>query len=318
MLMCAFSSSVIDRVKHWITINESWTYTNLGYVTGTFPPGHGSTSTHPLEDNALMHRCVRGVDTTCHGGDAGTEPYIVAHHLHLAHATAVDVYRRNYQAVQGGKIGITNMTTWFEPYSNSPEDIAAASRAVDFMWGWFLAPINTGDYPATMRERVGDRLPKFTPEQAKLVKGSYDFIGMNYYTTNWAKNKPTPVGTPPTYVTDQEAEFFTTKDDHRVRYYQQHFAYMKQAIEDGVRLEGYFLWSLFDNYEWVEGYTVRFGIYYVDYVNGLVRYPKTSAIWYKNFLNKKVLPNPKQRQIEEIEDDNTAKRKRNRCVDVFF
>ncbi|GFP90861.1 raucaffricine-o-beta-d-glucosidase [Phtheirospermum japonicum] len=182
-----------DRVKHWITINESWTYTNLGYIT----------------TNALMHRCVRGVDPTCHGGDAGTEPYIVAHHLHLAHAAAVDVYRRSFQAVQGGKIGITNMTTWYEPYSDSPEDIAAASRAVDFMWGWFMAPINTGDYPATMRERVGARLPKFTPEQAKLVKGSYDFIGMNYYTTNWAKNRPTPPGTPPTYTTDQEAEFFS-------------------------------------------------------------------------------------------------------------
>ncbi|KAL3642825.1 hypothetical protein CASFOL_013640 [Castilleja foliolosa] len=361
-----------DRVKHWITINESWTYTNLGYITGTFPPGHGSTSTHPLESNALGHRCVRNVDPTCHGGDAGTEPYIVAHHLHLAHAAAVDVYRRNFQEVQGGKIGITNMTTWYEPYSDSPEDIAAASRAVDFMWGWFMAPINTGDYPVTMRERVGARLPKFTPEQAKLVKGSYDFIGMNYYTTNWAKYRPTLPGTKPTYTTDQEAEFFTErrgeligepsgstwlfvvpygihkllvhtkntyndpviyitengisekndkslsiaqarKDDQRVRYYQQHFAYMKKAIEeDRVKLEGYFLWSLFDNYEWAEGYTVRFGIYYVDYVNGLVRYPKTSAIWYMNFLNKKAITRPKQRQIEEIEEDKTAKRKRNR------
>ncbi|KAI3443432.1 hypothetical protein Pfo_000097 [Paulownia fortunei] len=359
-----------DRVKFWITENEPWTFTHNGYITGGFPPAHGSTSAQPSEANAVKHRCVRGVDNTCAAGNAGTEPYIVAHHLLLAHAVAVDIYRKNYQAVQGGKIGVTNMTTWYDPFSESPQDIAAASRAVEFMWGWFVAPIVTGDYPPVMRERVGARLPKFTPEHAKLLKGSYDFIGMNYYTTNWAAYKPTPPGTPPTYFTDQETEFFTErdgvligeqagsewlfivpygiykllvhtkntyndpiiyitengvneknnkslsvtqarKDEYRIKFYQDHFAYMKQAMDDGVNLKGYFLWSLFDNYEWAEGYTVRFGIYYVDYVNGLIRYPKTSAIWYMNFLNKNLLPRPK-RQVEEIEEDNTVKRKRNR------
>ncbi|KAL0346883.1 UNVERIFIED_CONTAM: Oleuropein beta-glucosidase [Sesamum calycinum] len=360
-----------DRVKFWITQNEPVTFTKNGYVQGTFPPGHGSTSAQPSENNAVGHRCARGVDTTCHGGDAGTEPYIVGHHLILAHAVAVDIYRKNYQAVQGGKIGVTNMSGWFDPFSDAPADIEAASRAVDFMWGWFVAPIVTGDYPPVMRERVQNRLPTFTPEQAKLVKGSYDFIGMNYYTTYWAAYKPTPPGTPPTYVTDQELEFFTVrngvpigeqagsdwlfivpygirnllvhtknkyndpiiyitengvdekndtsatvtkalKDDTRIKYYQEHLAFSKEAMDLGVRLKGYYMWSLFDNYEWTEGYTVRFGMYYVDYVNGYTRFPKRSAIWYMNFLNKNILPRPK-RQIEEIEDDNaSAKRKKGR------
>ncbi|KAI3443430.1 hypothetical protein Pfo_000095, partial [Paulownia fortunei] len=331
-----------------------------------FPPAHGSPSEQP---NAVKHRCVRGVDNTCVGGDAGTEPYKVAHHLILAHAVAVDIYRKHYQTVQGGKIGVTNMTTWYDPYSPSREDTAAASRAVDFMWGWFVAPIVTGDYPPVMRKRVGTRLPKFTPEETKLVKGSYDFIGMNYYTTNWAAYKPTPPCTPPTYYTDQEVEFFTErngvsigeqagsdwlfivpygiykllthtkdtyndpliyitengvdeknnknlpvtrarKDDYRIKFHQDHLSYVKQALDYGVNVKGYILWSLFDNYEWAEGYTVRFGIYYVDYVNDLVRYPKNSAIWYMNFLNKKLLPGPK-RQVEEIEEDSTMKMKRN-------
>ncbi|KAK6147445.1 hypothetical protein DH2020_018357 [Rehmannia glutinosa] len=359
-----------DRVKYWITENEPWTFTHNGYIVGGFPPGHGSTSAQPVEGNALGHRCVRGVDNTCHSGDAGTEPYIVAHNLLLAHAAAVDVYRKNYQAVQGGKIGITNMTTWYDPFTRSREDVAAASRAVDFMWGWFMAPIVTGDYPPVMRERVKERLPKFTAEQSKLLKGSYDFIGMNYYTTNWAAYKPTPAGTPPTYFTDQETEYFTVrdgvpigeqagsswlfivpygiykllthtkntyndpviyitengvnekndrtlsipkacKDDYRIKFFQDHLAYMKQAMDDGVNLKGYFLWSLFDNYEWAEGYTVRFGLYYVDFVNGLLRYPKKSAIWYMNFLNRNLLPGPK-RQVEEMEEDVQVKKKRTR------
>ncbi|KAL0338768.1 UNVERIFIED_CONTAM: Oleuropein beta-glucosidase [Sesamum angustifolium] len=279
-----------DRVKFWITQNEPITFTKNGYVDGSFPPGHGSTSAQPSAKNAVGHRCARRVDNTCYGGDAGTEPYIVAHHLILAHRVAVDIYKNKYQDVQGGKIGITNMSVWQDPYSDAPADIEAASRALDFMFGWFVAPIVTGDYPPVMRDRVGNRLPKFTPNEVKLVKGSYDFLGINYYTTNWAAYKPTPPGTPPTYYTDQEVEFFTVrdgvpigeqagsdwlyvvpygirnllvhaknkynnpiiyltengvdekndrsatittalKDDHRIKYHQEHLAFLKEATE---------------------------------------------------------------------------------------
>ncbi|KAK6147446.1 hypothetical protein DH2020_018358 [Rehmannia glutinosa] len=234
-----------DRVKYWTTQNEPVTIAHNGYITGDFPPAHGSTSAQAKETNALKHRCVRGVDKTFAAGDAGTEPYIVAHNLILAHAAAVNIYRKNYQVVQGGKIGVANMTTWYEPLRETQEDIDAASRALDFMWGWFMAPIVTGDYPQVMRERVGDRLPIFTPEQSELVKGSYDFIGMNYYTTNYAAYSPTPPGTEPTYYTDQEVEFFRVneknnrslsisqacKDEYRIKFHQEHLSYLKQAIE---------------------------------------------------------------------------------------
>ena len=53
---------------------------------------------------------------------------------------------------------------------------------------------------------------------------------------------------------------------------------------DGVNVKGHFSWSLLDNFEWSNGYTVRFGINYVDYKNGLKRHPKFSARWFKKFL----------------------------------
>ena len=56
---------------------------------------------------------------------------------------------------------------------------------------------------------------------------------------------------------------------------------------DGVNVKGYFAWSLLDNFEWASGYTVRFGINFVDYKNGLKRYPKLSASWFRDFLRKK-------------------------------
>jgi len=53
----------------------------------------------------------------CPEGDSSTEPWIVAHHLLLAHADAVDSYRKNFQTVQGGQIGITLNGDWCEPFS---------------------------------------------------------------------------------------------------------------------------------------------------------------------------------------------------------
>jgi beta-glucosidase len=48
-----------------------------------------------------------------------------------------------------------------------------------------------GDYPSSMRSRVGNRLPKFSPSEVALVKGSLDFVGINHYTTFYARNNST-------------------------------------------------------------------------------------------------------------------------------
>ncbi|CAK7331825.1 unnamed protein product [Dovyalis caffra] len=89
-----------------------------------------------------------------------------------------------------GKIGISLAVYWMLPYSNSQADKEASQRALDFMYGWYMDPLAFGDYPDNMRALAGDRLPKFTNEQSMLVKGSYDFIGLNYYTTFAAVHLP--------------------------------------------------------------------------------------------------------------------------------
>ncbi|CAA3030019.1 beta-glucosidase-like [Olea europaea subsp. europaea] len=192
-----------DRVKKWITLNEPWSFAIQGYVTGYFPPGRGRTAIEPIKAIAL-HRCKPGPLTLCSKGNPGTEPYTVAHNLILSHAQAVDIYRQRYQSHQDGKIGVTNVSQWFEPLNDTKDDKEAASRGIDFMLGWFVAPIVTGDYPPTMRERVGERLPKFSPIQKNVVKGSYDFLGINYYTSIYASNSPRKPCTKPSYETDQE------------------------------------------------------------------------------------------------------------------
>jgi beta-glucosidase len=64
------------------------------------------------------------------------------------------------------------------------------------------------------------------------------------------------------------------------------FIFFHYIIRKGVNIKGYFAWSLLDNFEWSWGYTVRFGINFVDYKNGLKRHEKLSAKWFKNFLKR--------------------------------
>ncbi|KAJ0104839.1 hypothetical protein Patl1_19639 [Pistacia atlantica] len=284
---------------------------------------------------------------SCQAGNSSTEPYTVGHNLLLAHAAAVQLYKQKYQATQKGQIGITVTTIMMLPYSNSASDVAAAKRALDFNLGWFLDPVVYGDYPASMRERVGIRLPTFRKRQSKRLKGSYDFIGINYYTTYYARSVPAatvnisystdsgvetiavrngvPIGEQPgssflyvypkgirdlllytkrnyknpvIYITENGGKRVidtnntatlpqALEDPFRVLYYYRHLLFLRRAIKDGVNVKGFFAWTLLDDFEWGYGFTLRFGINFVDFSNGsLKRYPKQSATWFKNFLQK--------------------------------
>lgn len=68
-----------------------------------------------------------------------------------------------------------------------------------------MDPIVYGKYPKIMESLLGSRLPKFTKEQSDLLKGSYDFIGLNYYTTNYAEHAPLAQNAPPSYNNDYRA-----------------------------------------------------------------------------------------------------------------
>lgn len=322
-----------DRVKNWITLNEPHNFAVNGYDMGIAAPG----------------RCSILLHLFCRAGNSATEPYLVARHLLLSHATAVDIYRNKFQKKQGGSIGASLDLIWYQPLTNKEDDIEAAQRAMDFQLGWFLDPMMFGDYPNSMKERVGDRLPKFSATESALIKGSLDFVGINHYTTNYVKDSKTNVvgkllfkdaqsdsgtttqpfghdgkligpkansiwlyiapqgmresmnyikqkyGNPTVVITENGMDDpniplmpvrLAVKDKKRVQYHHDYLQNLATAInEDGCNVKGYFAWSLLDNWEWAAGYSARFGLYYVDYKDNLKRYPKDSAIWFKNFLN---------------------------------
>ncbi|CAN1236275.1 Beta-glucosidase 24 [Linum grandiflorum] len=179
-----------DRVKHWTTINEPHTFSYGGYDSGGMAPG----------------RCTTAGKDKCEKGDSAVEPYLAAHNQLLAHSAAVALYRQKYQATQKGMISIVLNSDWFIPYTSSKEDIDAAQRALEFSFGWFMDPVTTGDYPKIMKDMVGSRLPKFTPEESQLLKGSLDFLGLNYYTGRYASNYAGPP-LPQSYSNDKNVNF---------------------------------------------------------------------------------------------------------------
>ena len=121
----------------------------------------------------------------CWAGDSITEPYLCVHSVNLAHAYASNVYRTKYQPTQGGVIGITLSVGWSEPATDSAADRQASDIALQFDFGAWADPVWFGDYPAVMRENCGALLPRFTDDEKRLLKGSSDFQGVNFYTASY-------------------------------------------------------------------------------------------------------------------------------------
>ncbi|OWM69098.1 hypothetical protein CDL15_Pgr025285 [Punica granatum] len=190
-----------DRIRHWTTFNEANVFVLAGYDSGILPP----------------QRCSFPFGlVNCSQGNSSIEPYLAAHNILLAHASAARTYKNIYQAKnmltyqskqvpelqnfyacieeivislflflmqerQKGYIGFNIFAYHFSPFTNSTEDIIATQRAYDFYFGWLADPLVYGDYPETMKKNAGPRIPSFTPLESKLVKGSFDFLGINFY-----------------------------------------------------------------------------------------------------------------------------------------
>ncbi|KAI3934019.1 hypothetical protein MKW92_031099, partial [Papaver armeniacum] len=178
-----------NRVKHWITFNEPWTFVYLGYdLAGLAAPGRRSN----------RHLCKYG--------NSGVEPYVVGHNLLLVHSAAANLYKEKYQASQRGKVGITLNTDWMVPASTKEEDALATKRALDCSLGFFLEPLVHGHYPQNMIEILKDCLPVFTYDQYMKIKGSFDFIGLKYYSTSCVSNNPPTNATEISYSNDPQAK----------------------------------------------------------------------------------------------------------------
>jgi len=332
-----------SRVNLWLTFNEPNTFIRQGYSEGNHAPGRCSDRS----------RCAEG--------DSFTEPYLVAHNVLRAHARAVSLFRE-LSETDGGAIGITLNGEWAE--QTEGPDSTAPQRYMEGQIGWFADPIKFGEYPASMRSALADRLPTFSVAESELLIDSWDFFGFNFYNSlyvtdgdpsnselpfweqdlslsssgtdldghqiglqgesPWLYESPGGLrnillwinhryleGRLPLYITENgcsvpgesEMTYPDVLDDQwRVAYFFEYLEAMTEAVYDGVPVQGYFAWSLLDNFEWADGFQMRFGIHYVDYtVPERTRSQKASAKWYGALLNTL-----SQLSKEESAEENTG------------
>ena len=277
-----------DRVRHWITQNEPWVISWLGYGLGVHAPGRTSDS------DALA----------------------AGHHILLAHGRAAEVLRRE---APDSEVGIAVDLVPMYPFSDTEADIEAAHREDGFRNRWFLDAVLGRGYPEDMLERYAEILPPIADGDLETIAAPLDFLGINYYTRNVVRAGVGEVATegaehtdmgwevypdglrdllvrlhaeyelPDLYITENGAAFpdsrnnGTVRDPRRIAYLGGHLDAVASAIADGVPVRGYFLWSLLDNFEWAFGYSRRFGIVYVDFET-LERVPKDSFAWYRDFI----------------------------------
>jgi beta-glucosidase len=276
-----------DRVHDWITLNEPQVTAFAGHQSGVHPPG------------------VRDVATAVK----------VAHHLLLAHRAGSAAIRA---ASSGASVGIALNLSPVDPATDSHEDAAAAELADGFANRWFLDPLFGRDYPHDVVERYG----AMAPPSLGSSDGDLDFLGVNYYMRQVVRAAPeTQLGyevLPPAgqltemgwevhpaglrailervhrdyapravFVTESGAAFPDEpgRDDvDRVDYLRDHFSAAADALDAGVPLEGHFVWSLMDNFEWHNGFAKRFGLVYVDYATQQ-RTVKASGRFFRSVVN---------------------------------
>jgi len=266
------------KVKYWMTINEPLTTSTQGYGgVCTFAPGLCS------EQNMFL-----------------SARYQLLAHAHVAH-----YYKQNYKE-DGGKIGMVINTNWMEPIHEGAKE--QAKQAMERMFGWFMDPLFFGTYPSILQSQN----PPFTEEEQQLLIHSIDFVGLNHYTTyyidesgqistdpDWYPAQSTwlydaPIGmkrvlyyirdhyssTIPIYITESG---FSQREDGildliRTHYLMGYLHETMECIQNGMasQIQGFFVWSLFDNFEWSSGYNETFGIVHIDW-NTFERTPKLSA-----------------------------------------
>ncbi len=280
-----------DRIKHWMTHNEPWVAAFMGHYTGEHAPGHTDFS----------------------------EALLAAHHILLSHGRAVPVLRAaSGPEAQVGIVLFLNwampatdseadraaarrqdgfVSRWFlDPlfkgeypadmvklYGDlvpdiSPGDLATIRAPLDFLGinYYFRDVVRHSDQPPFHTEKLA-----FTDNITAMGWEIYP-DGLGALLRRVARDYQPPA----IYITENGAAFPDTPgpdgqvdDQARLAYLRDHLAVCHRAIQDGVPLRGYFVWSLLDNFEWAYGYDKRFGVVYVDYETQ-ARTLKSSGRWY--------------------------------------
>ncbi len=286
-----------DRVKHWITLNEPFVVAFVGNYQGRHAPGKTDLGAAYRVAHHLMlahGAAVPRIRAASAGASVGiTLDYIDSQAATDAEAD-VNIARR-FDGFQN---------RWFlDPVFKGayPADIVETVRGVDGA----LADIDLDAVKAAAvpidflglnyyRRHIRRDDSSLLGEQVRVPDAEHTTMDWEVYPEgqyNMLKRVHADYAPAALYITENGCSLDdpepnadgVVEDPRRVAYLEGHFAAAERALDEGVPLRGYFVWSLMDNFEWAEGYAKRFGLIRVNYKT-LERHLKRSALWYRDFI----------------------------------
>lgn len=293
-----------DRVKYFFTINEPQCVVSLGYETGIHAPGlkmsardtvramHNALKAHGLAAKVLREN-VEGAKIGCAPTGSNFYPYDESNTADVEAAR-----RKMFEIVPEDNWG-WSASWWNDPvfFGKYPQDglekvgkylpegweddMSIICQPLDFI-GYNLyngTPIKAGENGEPQVVKFAEGYPHtdmnwpVTPQALKwLVKFLYERYKLPVYITENG-----------VACTDSISLDSKVHDPNRIDFLNRYLLALKEAIDEGAEVDGYFEWSLMDNYEWACGYSRRFGIVYVDYTTQK-RTIKDSGYWYKKVI----------------------------------
>jgi beta-glucosidase len=296
-----------DRVRYFFTMNEFYSFVDMGYQGIEMPVGGKSVSIElapglkltPAEINQVRHNAVL--------------------------AQGLSVQAIHAKGAKGTKCGPADNINTAVPLIETPEHIKAAEAATRELNAAYLTVMLEGKYTDAYLRAAGKNAPKFSAADLKIIGEPVDFVGINVYRptiyvlasdqdpgyrevpfnkshpkmfSSWHLLGPEVMYWAPKFVQSLwgAKEIFITEngcaaddvladdgkiyDTDRIMFLRAHLTQLQEATADGVPVKGYFLWSMMDNFEWTSGYVNRFGLVYVDFKTQK-RTPKESAAWFR-------------------------------------
>jgi len=284
-----------DRVSKWMILNEPSVFSYIGYLRGEHAPG--------ARDEQAYIKCVHNANL-------------------VVGKTYRDLKRKNANWKVGSTYTVMPLRPEAEDTPQSAVDMMAAfwhrnfadplfkGQYPDVFKEEFAPLIQPGDMETIKVNLDFVGIQHYNPIEAKYSEDQLFNVDFG----NKPDDKPktdigwlidpdafyetlvglkSDYGDFPIIITENGAAYYDKisedgkiHDQYRIDFLNSYIASMKKAMDEGVNVEGYFVWSLFDNFEWSEGYGPRFGLVYVDYENDIKRIPKESYSWYRGFIKK--------------------------------
>ncbi|MCD7439813.1 beta-glucosidase [Streptomyces lincolnensis] len=288
-----------DRVQKWITINEPAEHTLFGHALGAHAPGKQlmfdalPAAHHQLLAHGLGVQALRAAGATDIGIANSHGPTWSASR-EQADVEAADFYDLLLNRLFADPLLLGEYPSGLGEMmpGDVSADLKVISEPLDFYGVNYYAPTRVGAPQGADIEFGGLTIPAELPfsvreiEDVPVTDFGWPVVpeGLTELLTTFHERYGDRL--PPVVITENGCSYEGLDDQDRITYLDAHVRALHRAVEAGVDVRGYFVWSLLDNFEWAEGYARRFGLVHVDFEDAatLKRTPKASYRWYQELL----------------------------------